>query len=104
MRLAASKATTAWNEGTTSLAPTCDAQNVSLMPIATGATVVDIDITEIYKQLLADPTNNFGICLTSPDLPNYFVFFHSREALTASNKPTILVEYRRPVFSSSNQP
>jgi hypothetical protein len=97
VRISASKATSAWNESPGSAAPNCDTQIVSTLPVGATQTIVEIDVTEAYKQIIADPENNFGICLFSPD-PQYTFVMNSKDASNATVRPVIQVDYLRTVF------
>lgn len=94
LRISASRALSAWDESIGSPAPSCDTQQVTTVPITPGTNQIDIDVTAIYKKLRTSGSQNFGICLTSPD-SQYGILFASREFTSdPSQRPVIIVDYR----------
>jgi hypothetical protein len=61
---------------------------------STGATTVTLP-AEVAQGWVDAPTSNFGLVVADPDVSNGFAFA-SREASTASQRPTLTVTYRAP--------
>jgi len=90
--LRVARADSPWSEDDHSVKPGCESSGAVTRAVGIGSGWYDWNVTDLVQYQLANPTTNYGFCVTGGTVDDVRVFA-SREA-SASSRPYLRVTYR----------